>query len=199
MTDPETILEYWFGDAPDDGTVAAQRGALWWSKSDAVDEDIRARFETTVQAAGRDELDDWAATARGRLALIILTDQFPRNMYRGTPAAFAFDAKARALCLEGLAAGQDRELRPIQRVFWYMPLEHSEDLAHQDRSVALFRELRDEVGAQLRETFQVNLDFAVRHQEIIQRFGRFPHRNAILGRTSTPEELAFLEEPGSSF
>lgn len=199
MMEPETILKYWFGDSPDDGTVAAQRSSLWWSKDDAVDDDIRERFETTVQAAGRDELDDWAATAQGRLALVILTDQFPRNMYRGTPAAFAFDAKARALCLEGLASGQDRELRPIQRVFWYMPLEHSEDRAHQDRSVALFRELLDEVGAEQRGTFQVNLDFAVRHQEIIQRFGRFPHRNAILGRISTPEELAFLEEPGSSF
>lgn len=199
MMGPETILQYWFGDSPDDGAVAAQRGSLWWSKNDAVDDDIRERFEAAVQSAGRGDLDDWADTARGRLALIILTDQLPRNIYRGTPAAFAFDARARALCLDGLASGQDRELRPIQRVFWYMPLEHSEDPAHQNRSVALFRELMDEVDDELRETLRVNLDFAVRHEEIIQRFGRFPHRNAILGRTSTAEELAFLDEPGSSF
>ncbi|SEO47904.1 Uncharacterized conserved protein, DUF924 family [Aquisalimonas asiatica] len=199
MQDVARVLDYWFGNEPDDGRLADQRAPLWWSKNADTDAEIRDRFEPLVLAAERGELADWEATPEGRLALIILTDQFPRNIYRDTPDAFRFDGLARQHCLEGIRLGQDRGLRPVQRVFWYMPLEHSEVLEHQDQSVALFRELAEEVDAALASTFEYFLDFAIRHRDIIQRFGRFPHRNTIVGRASTEEEQAFLQQPGSSF
>lgn len=199
MHDPAMVLDYWFGDEPDDGRAASQQASLWWSKNADTDADIGARFERLALAAERGDLVEWTSSASGRLALIITLDQFPRNIYRDTPDAFRFDALARQHCLDGLATGQDRALRPIERVFWYMPLEHSEDLAHQERCVALFQELAAEVDVSVKPTFDYFLDFAVRHRDIIQKFGRFPHRNAILGRPSTSDELAFLEQPGSSF
>lgn len=199
MNSIDSILAYWFGESDDDGTVAARQSSLWWGKNAEADATIRDRFELDVIAAGNGELDHWQRSAPGWLALIILCDQFPRNIYRGTSRAFAFDPVARAFCLEGLAGGLDQQLRPIQRVFCYLPLEHSEDLEHQQRSVALFRQLASDATDAQRETFDRFLDFALRHQEIIVRFGRFPHRNASLGRESSAEEIAFLREPGSSF
>ena len=152
-----------------------------------------------MQAAADGSLDGWRETALGQLALIVLTDQFPRNMYRDTPAAFAFDALARRWCHEGIEAEADRALRPIERVFFYLPLEHSESLADQDLSLSVFRELALEAAPAMRESFDNFASYAVRHHAVIARFGRFPHRNAILGRASTPEEAAFLLTPGSSF
>jgi uncharacterized protein (DUF924 family) len=144
-------------------------------------------------------LDHWASNARDRLALILLTDQFPRTIYRGLAKAFAFDSQALALSRDGIDAGFDLSLRPLERVFFYMPLEHSESLADQDRSFSLFRQLVEQVGPDHKPTFQEYLDFAVRHRDIINRFGRFPHRNEVLARTSTAEELMFLQQPGASF
>ena len=136
----------------------------------------------------------------GRLALILLLDQLPRNIHRASPAAFAQDAKARDLCLRGLSLGADKALSPLARVFFYLPLEHAESREQQARSVALFEALAaEQADGPARETFEGFADFARRHQVIIQRFGRFPHRNAILGRTSTPEEAEFLQQPGSGF
>jgi len=152
-----------------------------------------------LRAAASGELDDWASEPKSLLALILLTDQFPRNIYRESARAFAFDAKALAWCLEGMASGLHLALRPIQRVFFYLPLEHTESLAYQERSVRLFKKLLDSVSADQKPAFASFFDFAVHHRNIIARFGRFPHRNKILGRSSTPEELAFLAEPGSSF
>jgi len=195
----ETILDFWFGTAGDDAVVAKDQAALWWSKNETHDDEIRRRFEDDVRAAAHGELDPWAATARGRLALIILLDQFPRNIYRETAQAFAYDERALVLTLEGLERGTDRELRPIERVFFYLPLEHSESLAHQERSVECFGALLASVPAERENTFKEYMDFAIRHRDIIARFGRFPHRNEILERASTAEELAFLAEPGSSF
>lgn len=194
-----TVLGFWFGGSGDDGAVAREQAGLWWSKDRGHDDEIRRRFEEEVSAAARGELDAWAATARGRLALIILLDQFPRNMYRGTSRAFSFDPKALALALDGIERGLDHELRPIERVFFYLPLEHSESLAHQERSVERFRALLASVPAEQRSVFEEYMDYAVRHRDIIARFGRFPHRNEVLGRASTAEELVFLAEPGSSF
>jgi uncharacterized protein (DUF924 family) len=196
---PAELLEFWFGQVAADGTVPAERMTMWWKKDPAIDETIRARFEPVVARAAAGELDDWANTAAGRLALIISLDQFPRNIYRGEPRAFAFDARAQALCLEGLERGHDRELLPIQRTFHYLPLEHAEDRTLQQRCVELFEALQREASPALAETFASYLDFAVQHARIIERFGRFPHRNAVLGRASTDEELAFLQQPGSSF
>ena len=195
----ETILDFWFGTNPDDGVVVKEKSALWWSKSPEIDGEIRRRFESAVIRAAAGELSDWQSNPRGRLALILVTDQFPRNIFRGSPRAFAQDSKALAWSLDGIDQGLDMKLRPIERVFFYLPLEHSEALEHQEQSVRQFRELVNAVGADRRDVFVEYRDFAVRHRDIIARFGRFPHRNKILGRESTPEELAFLAEPGSSF
>lgn len=196
---PSAILTYWFGPHADDGATAQAQGRLWWSKDPAVDAEIQRRYAPLVQAAAFGKYDGWAATPQGRLALILLFDQFPRNLYRGSPRAFAYDNLARRLALDGLAAGIDRALRPIERVFFYLPLEHAEDSALQARSVALFTALATGVPAAWQATFAGYVDFAQRHRDIIQRFGRFPHRNAALGRRPTPEESAFLLGPGSSF
>lgn len=195
----ESILDFWFGTNPDDAVVAKEQAELWWSKNYETDNEMRRRFEDTVRAAAAGELNEWRATARGRLALIILTDQFPRNIYRETARAFSCDSKALAWCLDGLHGRSDRELRPIERVFFYLPLEHAESREHQAKSVECFTELVASVPMEQRSTFEEYLDFAVHHRDIIDRFGRFPHRNNILGRESTAEELASLTEPGSGF
>lgn len=196
---PSSVLDYWFGSSTDEAVTAKEKQRLWWGKDAAIDEDIRACFGDALERAGRGELDHWADTPRGSLALIVLMDQFSRNMHRGTPRSFAFDAAARSVTRRVIDAGQDRELRPIERVFMYLPFEHSESIDDQDRAVALFGRLRDEAPVARRATFAGYLDYAHRHREVIARFGRFPHRNAILGRTSTAEETAFLSQPGSSF
>jgi uncharacterized protein (DUF924 family) len=199
IIDSETILTYWFGTDPDGAALAKDRADLWWSKNTEIDREIRERFETSVRLAGKGMLSSWRAEPRGRLALIILTDQFPRNIYRDSPRAFAFDAGALELSLDGIARDADRLLRPIERVFFYLPLEHSERLEDQERSVRKFTELIQMAGVEQREIFESYLNFAILHRDIVARFGRFPHRNTILGRPSTPEELYFLSQPGSSF
>lgn len=202
MPDPTTaatVLDFWFGNAGDDTAIAQSQQKLWWSKNTEVDADMRRRFGDLVKTAAAGKRDDWAQHAHGRLALILLLDQFPRNMYRDTPRAFAYDPLAGQLALAGIASGDDRELRAIERVFFYLPLEHSESAELQERSVALFTALAAGVPAADRKTFTGYLDYAVRHRDVIHRFGRFPHRNHILGRTSTEEEIAFLKQPGSSF
>lgn len=200
METPESIREYWFGAAWEDAAVTArERAALWWSKNLELDNQIRRRFESCVIKAGSGELDHWASNPQDRLALILLTDQFPRSIYRDSANAFAFDTKALSLARDGIDAGFDISLRPLERVFFYLPLEHSESLADQQRSVSLFQKLLDEAGPDQKPTFAEYLDFAARHRDIISRFGRFPHRNKALGRISTSEELSFLQQPGSGF
>ena len=195
----DELLEFWFGDDPDDASVAAAKAELWWGHKPETDELLRERFGTAASAASVGILDHWAGSPRGRLALILLLDQIPRVVNRGSPEAFAMDVDARKVASQGIESGADRLLRPIERVFFYLPFEHSEEIEDQDRSLVLFRELVNEVPAEHRETFASFLDYAVRHREVIARFGRFPHRNIVLGRESTPEEKAFLEQPGSSF
>lgn len=195
----QAVIEYWFGSSADAAVAAADKDRLWWKADAAIDNDVRARFADCVEQAGRHELDDWAATAPGLLALILLTDQFPRNIFRGTARAFFFDPIARTHCRAGIARGVDTALKPIERVFHYLPLEHSELLSDQDDSVRLFAELAGEAGSDNEDLFAGYLRYARRHREIIARFGRFPHRNAMFGRASTPEEVAFLQTPGSSF
>lgn len=199
---PQSVNAFWFGaDAghADDAVVAERQAALWWRKSAETDSAIRRRFEDVITEAAMGALDPWAQTPAGRLALILLTDQFSRNIYRDTKAAFGHDPLALAWCKEGLVRGDDARLRPIERVFFYLPLEHSESRPDQERSVALYRALSASVPPTQRAAFDGFVDFAVRHRDIVERFGRFPHRNRVLGRPSSPEELAFLEGPGSSF
>jgi uncharacterized protein (DUF924 family) len=196
---PEDLLSFWFGPHEDDAKVAAAQADLWWSKDAGVDREIAARFGALAERGARGELDAWSASPRGLLALVLLLDQLPRNVFRDTPRAFATDPLALGWCLRALALRADRALRPIERTFLYLPLEHSEELPHQERCVTLFAELAASVPAPWRATFEELHAYALRHREIIARFGRFPHRNAILGRPSTPAELAFLREPGSAF
>lgn len=195
----EELLTFWFGDDPNDAAVAKAQAELWWGHRTETDELLQAKFGAAASAAATDLLDHWAGSPRGKLALILLLDQLPRAIHRATPAAFAQDSKARALAEKGLESGADRLLRPIERLFFYLPFEHSEELADQDRSVELFRELVTSVPTAHRETFAAFVDYAARHRDVVVRFGRFPHRNLILGRESTPEEKTFLEQPGSSF
>jgi uncharacterized protein (DUF924 family) len=195
----DELLKFWFGDNPDDAAVAKAQAELWWGHRAETDELLQARFGAAASAAAADVLDHWTGSPRGRLALILLLDQLPRAIHRATPAAFAQDAKARAVAEQGLESGADHLLRPIERLFFYLPFEHSEDLADQDRSVELYRELLTTVETAHRETFAAFVDYANRHRDVIKRFGRLPHRNQILGRESTPEEKEFLEQPGSSF
>lgn len=195
----DSIHAFWFGPHTNDAVVAQRQSNLWWSKKQDNDQEIRERFERHVEAAARRELDNWTGSARKLLILILLTDQFPRNMYRNTSMAFAHDALAQAWCLAGVEQGMDRTLRPIERVFFYLPLEHAESPELQERSVQLYTKLFQDVPADQADLFRGYLTFALRHRRIIARFGRFPHRNAILGRESTPEEIMFLQEPGSSF
>ena len=196
----QPLLDFWFGDDADDATRAARQAPLWWGKSRETDALLASRFGELAEAAAAGSLAHWAEVPVGRLALILLLDQLPRNIHRDTPAAFAQDAKARDLCLKGLSLGADKALSPLARVFFYLPLEHAESREQQARSVALFEALAaEQAGGPARETFEGFADFARRHQVIVQRFGRFPHRNAILGRTSTPEEAEFLRQPGSGF
>jgi uncharacterized protein (DUF924 family) len=187
----QALLDFWFG-AP--GSPHHDQWREIWFKADpAFDEDLRARFAAAQRAAAAGAYDDWQSSADGCLALVLLLDQLPRNLYRDTPAAFASDEKARAVARHALAQGFDRGLPDVRRCFLYLPFEHSEDLADQETSMSLFAALPSNA------TNDESLAYAKRHYEIIARFGRFPHRNAVLGRKSTPEEEAFLKEPGSSF
>ncbi|MBZ5714686.1 DUF924 family protein [Nannocystis pusilla] len=181
MSTPDAVLEFWF---------SPRVRPKWFVRSDELDHEIRETFGELHARAAAGALDGWAASPRGALALVILLDQFPRNMFRGTAEAFASDAKAREIAKLALEAGLDHDLSQEERLFLYLPLEHSEDLADQERCVELMRAL-DETP--------LWHDYAVRHRDIIARFGRFPHRNAILGRDSTAEECEFLMQPGSSF
>ena len=202
METPATIHAFWFGPAADEDeedAIIERQSALWWKKQPEVDAAIRARFAPLVGRAAGGELDAWLDGLRGRLALILLTDQFPRNIWRGQAAAFAFDVLALRWAKETIARGLDRDARPIERVFLYLPLEHSEDLADQREAVRLFDALGGEVAAAARPAFAGYLDYARRHLEIIERFGRFPHRNAALGRETSAAEAEFLRQPGSAF
>ncbi len=199
MSTPDRVLQFWFGspDAPD--VVAERQKVLWWGKDPEVDRLVAVTFGGLVEDALSGGLGAWSGEPRGRLALVLLLDQMPRNIHRGSPRAFAGDVRARALTLEALERSEHHALAPIERVFLYLPLEHAEDLELQQRSVALFSELAGEAGPGLEPLFEGFLDYAVAHRDIIQRFGRFPHRNAVLGRVSTPEEEEFLRQPDSGF
>jgi uncharacterized protein (DUF924 family) len=188
----QSVLDFWFGPVGDPGY--AQPRAAWFKKDDAFDAEIARRFAALIERALAGALDAWQDDAASALARILVLDQFTRNAYRGTARSFAGDALALAAARAMVASGQDRRLTGVQRQFAYLPFEHAEDLAAQDQSLALFAQLeRDEPA------LAGLLDWAQRHRAIIERFGRFPHRNALLQRESSAEELAFLQTPGSGF
>lgn len=195
----EEVLAFWFGTLGPDGRATSEQRARWFTRSDALDAEIRERFGELVGRAARGELSDWLSSRRGRLAYVLLVDQFSRNMFRGTPGMYATDALALAAAGRAIEAGDDTALAFDERGFLYMPFMHSEQLADQERCVALFEAFRDQQTGDLRAAVEYSLDYAIRHRDIVARFGRFPHRNEILGRASTDEELEFLKQPGSSF
>ena len=182
-------LDFWFGTGADRGKARPE----WYRKSEAFDAQIRRRFLALHASAALGELEAWRAKAPSMLALVVVLDQFSRNLYRDDPRAFAQDGHALACAREAIARADDAGLLPVERQFLYMPFEHSEDLADQDRAVELMTSL--DTHAETRGL----VEWAERHRAVIRRFGRFPHRNAALGRATTPEEAAFLEEPGSRF
>jgi uncharacterized protein (DUF924 family) len=182
------VLDFWFGDDPN-----AWQGNRWFRGQDTMDALMQARFSGIVDLALTGLLNSWATDAEGTLALVLVLDQFTRNIHRGTPRAFAGDYRARRLADIAITTFQDHELTPTQRVFLYLPFEHSEDLEDQDRSARLFSPL-----AQYPH-LQDCVAYAYEHRSVIAQFGRFPHRNAILGRQSTPAELAYLATANSGF
>ncbi len=188
----DDILDFWFG-RPDDAGYGAKR-EFWFEKNDDFDAAIRENFMADYEAAEAGQLDPMQRTARGALALVILLDQFPRNMFRGDPRAFATDAQAREVAGAAIACGFDKALTPVERRFFYLPFEHGENLADQARCARYMREHLPPDAER-----DQSIEYARRHRVIIERFSRYPHRNAALGRTSTPEEIVFLDEPDSSF
>lgn len=194
MSTVESILEFWFGDPDDPDSEYGQQRKVWFRKDPKFDQIIRDRFLSTYQEAAHGQLQHWQSEPRSCLALILLLDQFPRNMFRGTAQAFATDEQALATAQFAIAHGHDQPLHPVERIFMYIPLEHSENLEHQTEVVQLFQQL-----AATEPELESTLDYAIRHRDVIAQFGRFPHRNAILGRETTPEEADFLQQPGSSF
>ena len=196
---PQDVLRFWLGAHPLDDAAMQRVQAQWFRKDEAFDAELRRRFGATLDAALAGGLDSWADTAEGRLALLLVLDQFTRNAFRGQPRSFAGDARALALALEGIAREHDAQVPPMARIFCYLPLEHAEDAAMQARSVALFEALSQDPQAAPPEFFDGALDYARRHQDVIGHYGRFPHRNAILGRVSMAEELAYLAQPGAGF
>jgi uncharacterized protein (DUF924 family) len=200
MTEIEAVLQYWFGASGADGSLDPAKQKMWFGDGRQYDAEIRSRFGALHERAARGELDrEWTAAPAGTIALVVVLDQFSRHIHRATPAAFALDPAAQQLVTAGLDRRLDRELTPAQRAFFYMPLEHAEDLEMQRLAVRCFDGLARTVPEAQRKAYESFLDYAQRHLAIIERFRRFPHRNKILGRASTPAEIAFLKQPGSSF
>ena len=193
MSRVNAILAFWFGAPRDDKAYYDEWHSRWFTSNPQFDQEVRDRFTEDYQKAAAQHLAEWRTEPRSGLALVLLLDQFPRNMFRGTPQAFATDALARETASQLIQAGLDRCLLPIERAFVSMPFMHSETLADQHYSVELFQQLVNE------RAYLNFVTYAIKHLEVIGHFGRFPHRNAILGRPSTPAETEFLTHPGSSF
>ncbi len=194
MTDPiDAIHDFWFGALGADGLPDPEKDRLWFVKRAETDTLIARHYADLLAQAATGELDHWADTDRGLIALVVLLDQFSRNIHRNSAAAFTADERALGLALAAIDAGRDASLPLIHRVFLYLPLEHAEDLATQERCVALFEALAAENDSERVRGFA---DYAHAHRDVIARFGRFPHRNDLLGRATSPQERAYLEEHG---
>ena len=193
------ILEFWFGEKELGLHYPKTQSEIWFRNGKAYDKIITQRFGKLHQQTYENKLNHWQQQPLTSLALVILLDQFSRHIYRETARAFAQDKQAQQLVFEGIKKGYDKKLLPAQRVFYYLPLEHAEDREVQIQSVAAFTALIDSLPEAIRHEYASTLNFAIRHKEVIDRFGRFPDLNAILGRKSTAEEIEFLTQPGSSF
>ncbi|MGH8326970.1 MAG: DUF924 family protein [Steroidobacteraceae bacterium] len=200
------VREFWLGRLPLAGSRLEERMRFWFggpgepaAARHERDQAIAARFETLVAEAAAGKLDSWAGSPRRRLSLILLLDQFPRNIYRGTPRAFATDPRALELALSGIQSGADAALQPFERLFFYMPLQHAESLEVQDEAVAAYGRLLQESPRELAPWLATSEQSALAHRSIIARFGRFPHRNGILGRLTAPQEQEYLDRDPETF
>jgi len=202
MDEALEVRRFWFGRLPLKPEGVAERLALWFGDAEEeqrADEIIRSRFSELVARAAAGELAAWADSPRRRLSLILLLDQFPRHVYRGTERAFATDREALELTVSGMQSAADAALTPVERIFFYMPLQHAEVSDAQEESVAAYRRLLNEGPKELESMFASSLAAAQEHRSILARFGRFPHRNRVLGRTSTAEEAEYLAQGGKTF
>ncbi|WP_462137894.1 DUF924 family protein [Candidatus Mycalebacterium sp.] len=197
----ERINSFWFGKTEKNGLCATEKLSAWFGKDEGFDRLVEREFGDFLSLARSGELDGMLQTPRGTLSFIILTDQFPRNIHRGHPESFAFDEIALAASCKGMELGFHSVLFPMERLFFFMPLMHSEDISVQKISVKTFLSLADEFkdSAEVFKFLKGSADYARKHYEIIEKFDRYPHRNKILGRESTLEEIEFLKQPGSSF
>ena len=193
------VLKFWFKEHELSAPQVDGRMDVWFGEDPLFDEEIVRTFAVDVEKASEGELDHWAFDARGRLALIILLDQFTRNIHRGTARAFSNDALALKLCVDGAGNNMYRSLAPIQQVFFFMPLQHAESQKLQEKSVSIYQTLARNVSETQRETFQTTAHFAELHRDIVEQFGRFPHRNKVLGRENTAAEEAHLNSEARSF
>lgn len=195
----ETVLDFWFGGVQD-GVPDKELQKNWFTSSESFDSAVKKNFTSLLLAGSKGELDPWELTPHGRLAFIIVLDQFPRNVFRGTANAFLYDEKALSLARDGVEFGHDRDLNPVEKLFFYMPYQHSENLAIQHEGMALYRKLVGQAKTdEVKKLCEEGLVFAERHCQLIERFGRFPHRNKALGRQSTPQEESYLLNGGSRF
>ena len=194
----DEIIDYWFAEAIQEGQ-GAERSKFWFGKSEQADLEVKQLFLTDVEKLVRGEYSHWLEQPRGRLASILLIDQFCRQIYRDTAKAFEYDPMALDHCLKGIELGHDLALSRPLRFFYYLPLEHSENMIHQNQCVAAYQAMVEEAPPEHKHTYIDALDYAQSHLDIIARFNRFPHRNEILGRVCTEEEIEFLKQPGSSF
>jgi uncharacterized protein (DUF924 family) len=202
MDEAMEVRRFWFGKLPLKPEGVPGRVALWFGTRDEerqTDELVRSRFAPLVERAGAGGLAAWADSPRRRLSLILLLDQFPRHVYRGTERAFAMDREALALTLSGMQSAADAALTPVERIFFYMPLQHAELRDAQEESVAAYRRLLDEAPDELRAVFSSSLESAELHRSIVARFGRFPHRNRVLGRPNSAEEEEYFRASGQTF
>lgn len=202
MTDcarADALLDLWFGDAPLDPAAARDRNKVWFQATPSFDALLRSRFVDLPNRLRAGEFAHWGDSPRSALARIVALDQIPRNVFRGTPAAFAFDALARKAAVEAVEREFDQALHPIEAVFVYLPFEHAEDEVMQQRSIELFAALRTRSPPALDDLFDSYVDYAERHAKVVAQFGRFPHRNATLGRAETPAESAYLAAGGQRF
>ena len=203
MDEARTVRNFWFGRPPLTAAGLERRLCLWFGGDEAAlrerDQLIRARFGALLERAASGELASWADGPRRRLSLIVLFDQFPRHIFRGTARAFAYDEQALSLTLSGMQSAADAALDVVERIFFYMPMQHAESREAQEESVAAYRRLRAEAPPELHATFDACVRSAENHRSIVERFGRFPHRNALLGRAAGPGELEWLQAGGERF
>ena len=198
-TSREDVLSFWFEDATRSPDALQRRNQAWFRADPAFDNECASRFAGLVEEAACGALSGWSETPHGRLALVILLDQMPRNIHRGSPGAFVHDTQAAAHCVAAIESGQDRPLHPVELILLYMPLQHAEDLELQRRSVRQFESLATAVDDAWRDHFTENVRYAREHHDIVERFGRFPHRNRVLGRESTEEELRYLADGAPTY